>query len=76
MSVVLDDRDEAVREFFAERGGEWPVLGEEYSGIVIDLGATGVPETYIVAPNGLIVERILGGVTKQLLNDIIARYQS
>lgn len=75
VSVVFGDRDEEVRAFFAERGGTWPVLGEQYSPIIIDFGATGVPETYIVAPNGIVVEQILGGVTQQRLNAIIDAYR-
>lgn len=74
VSVVFGDSDDAVRDFFAERGGQWPVLGEDYSSVIVDLGATGVPETFMVAPNGIIVERILGGVTRDLLDGIIDRY--
>lgn len=74
VSVVFGDSDAAVREFFAERGGDWPVLGEQHSSVIVDLGATGVPETYMVAPNGVIVERVLGGVTHEFLDNIIDRY--
>jgi len=76
VSVVFGDSDNAVREFFAERGGDWPVLGEGYSSVIVDLGATGVPETYMVAPNGIIVERILGGITHELLDSIIDHYSN
>ncbi len=75
VSVVFGDRDEEVRAFFAERGGDWPVLGEEYSSIAVDFGATGVPETYVVAPSGVVVEQILGGVTQARLNEIIDAYR-
>ena len=74
VSVVFGDSDDVVREFFAERGGDWPVLGEQHSGVVVDLGATAVPETYMVAPNGIVVERILGGVTHELLDSVIEMY--
>lgn len=74
VSVVFADDDEAVRAFFEERGGDWPVLGQQYSPVVIEFGATAVPETFLVAPNGLVVERILGGVTSAELNRIIASY--
>lgn len=74
VSVVFADDDETVRAFFDERGGDWPVLGQEYSPIVIDFGATAVPETFLVAPNGLVVERILGGVTRAELNGLIDAY--
>ncbi len=75
VSVVFGDQDDDVRRFFDERGGDWPVLGTEYSSVVVDFGATGVPETYIVAPNGVVVERILGGVTQALLNSVIDKYR-
>lgn len=74
VSVVFADDDETVRAFFEERGGDWPVLGQQYSPVVIEFGATAVPETFLVAPNGLVVERILGGVTSAELNRIIASY--
>lgn len=74
VSVVFGDRDDEVRAFFDERGGTWPVLGEEHGPIIVDFGATGVPETYLVAPNGIVVERILGGVTREDLNARIAAY--
>lgn len=74
VSVVFADDDEAVRAFFEERGGDWPVLGQQYSPVVIEFGATAVPETFLVAPNGLVVERLLGGVTSAELNRIIASY--
>ncbi len=73
VSVVFGDEDDAVREFFSERGGTWPVLGEEYSSIVIDFGARGVPETFVVAPNGVVVQQMLGGVTKDVLDGVIER---
>lgn len=74
VSVVFGDDDDSVREFFAERGGEWPVLGEQYSSLIVDFGSTGVPETFVVAPSGLVVERFLGGVTKDGLNAVIDAY--
>lgn len=74
VSVVFADDDETVRAFFEERGGDWPVLGQQYSPVVIEFGATAVPETFLVAPNGLVVERLLGGVTSAELNRIIASY--
>lgn len=75
VSVVFGDRDDEVRAFFAERGGEWPVLGEAYSSIIVNFGATGVPETFLVAPSGIVVDRVLGGVTQEGLNARIDAYR-
>ncbi len=74
VSVVFADDDDAVRAFFEERGGDWPVLGQEYSNVIVAFGATAVPETFLVAPSGIVVERILGGVTNAQLNSLIAAY--
>lgn len=75
VSVVFGDSDDEVRAFFADRGGSWPVLGEAHSPIIVDFGATGVPETFLVTPSGIVVERILGGVTQAELNDLLDAYR-
>ena len=71
VSVVFADDDDAVRDFFAERGGDWPVLGSEHAAVVIDFGATGVPETFVVSPDGVVVAQFRGGITHSQLDDAI-----
>lgn len=71
VSVVYDDRPENVREFFAERGGEWPVIAD--GGLApVDYGVVKVPETYLVAPGGVVVQKYIGGVTQDLIERDIA----
>jgi len=70
VSVAFSDQSDAIREFFAQQGGDWPVVASATGGIALDYGVTGVPETYIVAPSGLVVAR-LEGVTQADLNAII-----
>lgn len=62
VSVVFDDEPEAVRSFFAERGGDWPVLVDDTGPVAVDFGVTGVPESYLVAPNGTVVGKWASGV--------------
>jgi hypothetical protein len=45
-------------------------VASDTGGIALDYGVTGVPETYIVAPSGLVIDR-LEGVTADQLNRII-----
>jgi cytochrome c biogenesis protein CcmG, thiol:disulfide interchange protein DsbE len=72
VSVVYDDRPENVRDFFADRGGEWPVILDGGSAPV-DYGVIKVPETYLVAPGGLVVQKYTGGVTQRMIErDITA----
>ncbi|MCU0267433.1 MAG: TlpA family protein disulfide reductase [Acidimicrobiales bacterium] len=72
VSVVYDDRDEAIRTFFERNGGDWPVLVGETAPIAIDFGVTGVPESYLVSPEGRIVAKFAGGVTAAELDAAIA----
>lgn len=72
VSVVFDDDTDEVREYFEDNGGEWPVVADEDSQIVADWGVSGVPETYIVAPSGRVVRKLIGGVTQGGLERIIA----
>jgi cytochrome c biogenesis protein CcmG, thiol:disulfide interchange protein DsbE len=71
VSVVYDDRPENVREFFRDRGGEWPVIAD--GGLApVDYGVVKVPETYLVAPGGVVVQKYIGGVTQDLIERDIA----
>jgi cytochrome c biogenesis protein CcmG/thiol:disulfide interchange protein DsbE len=70
VSVAFSDQSDAVRAFFAQKGGAWPVVVSDNGSIALDYGVTGVPETYIVAPSGLVIDR-LEGVTQDQLNQII-----
>ena len=73
VSVVFDDSEENVREFFAANGGNWPVLATGASAAAIAYGVTGVPESYLVAPSGAVLWKQLGGVTADGIDDVIAR---
>jgi cytochrome c biogenesis protein CcmG, thiol:disulfide interchange protein DsbE len=66
VSVVYNDQPDDVGDFFAERGGTWPVIAD--SGLAaVDYGVVGVPETYLVAPSGFVVQKYTGGVTQQAI---------
>jgi cytochrome c biogenesis protein CcmG, thiol:disulfide interchange protein DsbE len=75
VSVLFDDRAGRARDYFAENGGEWPVVLDPNGSIAFGYGVTGVPETYVVAPNGRVVAKLIGGVTRQGLDDVIARVE-
>ena len=76
VSVVYSDETENVREFFAQEGGDWPVvIGETTGRIALDFGVSGVPESYVVAPDGTVVAKFTG-VTQAGLDEVIARYDA
>lgn len=71
VSVVFDDKPSTVRQFFAENGGDWPVVDD--FGAKVDYGVRGVPESFVVDPDGYVVARVVGGVKADALDAIIAR---
>ena len=73
VSVAFDDSADNVREFFLENGGDWPVLTGDTGSIAVAYGVTAVPESYLVAPSGVVAAKIIGGVTADQLDERIAR---
>jgi cytochrome c biogenesis protein CcmG, thiol:disulfide interchange protein DsbE len=67
VSVVFSDDTEAVRRFFRERGGSWPVLADDGGAMATAWGVARVPESYLVAPDGTVLAKITGGVSDEFL---------
>ena len=68
LGVAFNDEKEAVKGFFEKFGGDWPVLiGKETNQIAIDFSVLTAPETFLVAPSGLIVLKVVGPVTYEKL---------
>ena len=75
VSVVYDDEPADVRAFFEKNGGEWTVLDSDRGQTALDWGVAKVPETYVVSPTGIVVERFVEGVTRANLNRVIDAYE-
>lgn len=73
IGVVFDDADSNARLFMAQRGYRWPVLADPNEILALDYGVRGPPETFVIAPDGLVVAHIDGPVTVHLLDSVIAR---
>ncbi|MDO8364926.1 MAG: redoxin domain-containing protein [Actinomycetota bacterium] len=54
--------DDDVRAFFAERGGDWPVVRDDNGLINVAFAVAQVPETFIVNPDGIVVARWAGQI--------------
>lgn len=70
VSVAFDDQDDDIREFFARNGGAWSVIPKDTNRVALDFGVTGVPESYVVDPNGIVVAKF-EGVTADGLDEVI-----
>lgn len=73
VSVVFDDSPDNARAFFAERGGDWPVVVGDEGDISNDYGVAAVPESYLLGPDGTVLAKIVGGVTEEGLDELLAR---
>jgi cytochrome c biogenesis protein CcmG/thiol:disulfide interchange protein DsbE len=75
VSVVFGDQVDDVRKFFAQRGGDWPVVRDDDGTVATSFGVARVPESYLVAPNGVVVGKVTGGVTYDFLQEQLARFE-
>ena len=72
VSVVFSDDDADVKKFFEENGGEWAVVSDPEGRTALDYGVTGIPESFVIDPNGFVASKITGGVTSEGLDAIVA----
>jgi cytochrome c biogenesis protein CcmG/thiol:disulfide interchange protein DsbE len=75
VSVLFDDDPASAREFFADNGGDWPVVLDDDGLIASAFGTPKVPESYLVTPNGRVVAKFTGGVTQDGLERAIAEIE-
>ena len=72
VGVTFDDKADDARAFFEEHGGDWPVIDDPENSIGVAYGVAQVPETFVIAPNGTVVQRFAGAVTRAELDELIA----
>jgi cytochrome c biogenesis protein CcmG/thiol:disulfide interchange protein DsbE len=61
--VLYNDTPEAARPFLARNGSLFPTLLDPSQRVAIDFGVAGVPETFILHPDGRIVRKFIGPVS-------------
>ncbi len=70
VSVVYQDEINDVKDFFTKRGGTWPVINSDR--IAVDWGVHGVPETYLVDKDGVVIYQNNGGITQSSIERVLA----
>lgn len=74
VAVTFDNEADDARAFFAENGGGWPVIDDPENSIGVAYGVAQVPESFVISPTGIVVQRFAGAVTRAELDAVIARY--
>jgi cytochrome c biogenesis protein CcmG/thiol:disulfide interchange protein DsbE len=68
VGIVYQDAPENARRFMSQLGGDWPSLLDPATRTAIDFGVYGVPETYLLGPDGRVAYKHTGPVTWELLS--------
>jgi cytochrome c biogenesis protein CcmG, thiol:disulfide interchange protein DsbE len=66
-TVIKDDPDDAVAKWFADNGGDWPIVKDDDGSIATAFGVAKVPETWIIDPSGIVAARIATTITSDFL---------
>jgi cytochrome c biogenesis protein CcmG/thiol:disulfide interchange protein DsbE len=73
LGVIYSDNAQAVKEFRDKEGGSWPMLADPKGRIALDYGVAGVPESFLISPDGVVVAKLLGGVRAGDLDQLLYR---
>ena len=76
LAVIFDDEPAKVREFLDKRGGGWPVLSDPRGKVALDFGVRGPPESYLIAPDGTVLSKIVGQVDDRAVEDLIRQAEA
>jgi cytochrome c biogenesis protein CcmG, thiol:disulfide interchange protein DsbE len=71
LGVLFEDTPDGATSFRQELGGDWPIADDPGSKTAIAYGVFGVPETFVIAPDGTISAKTTGAVTYEWLTDQI-----
>lgn len=73
VSIPFGDTEEDARAFFDEIGGDWPVILDPKAAYAVAFGVLQPPESYLVAPSGVVVAKWLGEITADEIDRVIAQ---
>jgi cytochrome c biogenesis protein CcmG/thiol:disulfide interchange protein DsbE len=72
IGIVRDDTTAAARAYVAEHHDGWQFATDPNGQATIGFGTTGQPETYMIAPNGIVVGLFRSAVTVSDLEEMLS----
>ncbi len=75
VGVIYSDSVSAVRDFRAHNGGDWPMVTDPAGRIALDFGVSGVPESFLISPSGVVASKLVGGVSQPDLERLLLTAQ-
>ncbi len=76
IQLIYGDSLDAVAKFRTEQGGTWPIVDDRGGTMSIDFGVSGIPETFVIRPDGTVAKQIIGKITAAQLDKLIAQPDS
>jgi len=73
VGIMYTDKKADALSFYRRSGATWPILDDDGT-TALSFGVTGVPETYVVNPDGQVVAKYEAGITAAALDNVIRRY--
>ena len=73
VGVVFNDTEDKINEYLRERGSSYPTLLDQQGKTAIAYGVGGVPETYFLNRQGVIVAKFTGPMTTEILQSNLAK---
>ena len=72
VGINYKDNADNARRFLAELGNPYSAIGVDARGrAAIDWGVYGVPETFVVGPDGVIRHKFIGPLTPEAVRDVL-----
>ena len=71
LGVLYGDEAKNAERYLKKAGSAYPTVIDELQSIPIDYGVSGVPETFIINKEGIVVKKFKGPVTELELTEIL-----
>ena len=72
LGVVFADSGSNAEGFARSNGVNWPIVTDAGGQVALAYGVSDPPASFLVAPDGRVVAEVVGGVTAQGLDQLIA----
>ena len=73
LGVVFQDSEEKIENFLQQRGSSYPTVVDDKGKTAIAYGVGGVPETFFLDPNGVIVAKFSGPMSTDALQENLGK---
>lgn len=73
LGVVFQDKEEKILGFLEQRGSSYPTVVDDAGKTAIAYGIGGVPETFFLDKNGVIVAKYNGPMTPDILQENVRK---